>query len=115
VTELEASDGYFLSAGSGSRHEIFPGVVLRAIAGTNLMLSVVHLEPGSIVQDHSHPHEQMGILIEGRLEFTIAGVTRILNPGDMWRIPGGVVHRVKALDQPARALDVFHPVRDDYR
>jgi quercetin dioxygenase-like cupin family protein len=105
---------YFLSAGSGSRHEIFPGVVLRAIAGAKMMLSVVRLEPGSTVQDHSHPHEQMGYLIEGRLEFTIDGITRILGPGDMWRIPGGLVHRVKAIE-PSLALDVFHPVREDYR
>jgi quercetin dioxygenase-like cupin family protein len=109
-----ATDSYFLPSGSGSRHEIFPGVVLHAIAGNKLMLSVVRLEPGSIVQDHSHPHEQMGYLIEGRLEFTIGGLTRVLGPGDMWRIPGGVVHRVKALDQSV-AIDIFHPVRDDYR
>jgi len=113
--EVQTPETYFLPAGSGSRHEIFPGVELRAIAGTNLMLSVVRLEPGSIVQDHSHPHEQMGMLIEGQLEFTVGGLTRILAPGDMWRIPGGVVHRVKALDRPALALDVFHPVREDYR
>jgi len=112
---LQSADSYFLPAGSGSRHLIFPGVELRAIAGTNLMLSVVRLERGSVVLDHSHPHEQMGILIEGRLEFTIGGVTRILGPGDMWRIPGGVVHRVKALDQAALAIDVFHPIREDYR
>ncbi|MGO9464494.1 MAG: cupin domain-containing protein [Isosphaeraceae bacterium] len=115
AARLEAAETYFLPAESGSRHRIFPGVELRAVAGTNLMLSVVRLEPGSIVLDHSHHHEQMGILIEGRLEFTIGGITRILVPGDMWRIPGGVVHRVKALDQPALALDVFHPVREDYR
>ncbi len=111
----EVAETYFLRAGSGSRHLIFPGVELRAVAGTNLMLSVVRLDPGAVVLDHSHPHEQMGILIEGRLEFTVGGVTRILDPGDMWRIPGGVVHRVKALDQSALALDVFHPIREDYR
>jgi hypothetical protein len=33
---------------------------------------------------------------------------------DIWRIPGGVVHRVRALDHPAVALDVFHPIREDY-
>jgi hypothetical protein len=32
----------------------------------------------------------------------------------MWRIPGGVVHKVVAVDGPVRALDVFNPVRDDY-
>jgi quercetin dioxygenase-like cupin family protein len=106
--------GYFFPSGSGSRHLIFPGVEIHTIAGKSLMLSVVRLEPGSVVADHSHPHEQVGILIEGQLEFTVGGVTRRLGPGDMWRIPGGVVHRVQALDRPALALDVFHPVREDY-
>ena len=45
------------------------------------MLSVVHFEPHSVVLEHSHPHEQMGILLEGRVEFTIGGVTRLLGPG----------------------------------
>ena len=106
--------GYFLPAGSGSRHGIFPGVEIRTFAGKGLMLSVVHLEPESLVTDHAHPHEQMGILLEGRLEFTVGGITRLLGPGDMWRIPGGVLHRVRALDHPAVAIDVFHPIREDY-
>jgi quercetin dioxygenase-like cupin family protein len=109
-----APESYFLSAGSGSRHLIFPGVEIRTTAGKNLMLSVVHLEPHSVVLEHSHPHEQMGILLEGRLEFTIGGETRLLGPGDIWRIPGGVLHSVRALDGPARALDVFCPIREDY-
>jgi len=33
----------------------------------------------------------------------------------MWRIPGGVVHQATAGSTPVRALDVFHPIRDDYR
>ena len=111
---LPDPDGYFLPAGSGSRHLIFPGVEIRTTAGKNLMLSVVRLEPGSVVAEHAHPHEQMGILLEGQLEFTVGGLTRLLGPGDMWRIPGGVVHRVRALDRPALALDVFHPIRQDY-
>jgi quercetin dioxygenase-like cupin family protein len=110
----EPAAAYFLPAGSGSKHVIFPGVEIRTTAGDKLMLSVVQLEPGSVVASHSHPHEQMGILLEGHLEFTVGGVTRVLGPGDMWRIPGGVVHSVRALVHPARALDVFHPIREDY-
>jgi len=105
---------YFVPAGSGSRHQIFPGVEILTTAGAGIMLSVVKFEPGSIVQDHAHPHEQMGMLVSGRLEFTVGGVTRVLGPGDIWRIPGGVVHRVVAFDEPAVALDVFHPIREDY-
>jgi quercetin dioxygenase-like cupin family protein len=109
----QAVEDYFIPAGAGSRHVIFPGVEIRTAAGTNMMLSVVHLEPQSIVLDHSHRHEQMGILVEGRLEFTVGGVTRMIGPGDIWRIPGGVVHRVRALEKSV-ALDVFHPIRTDY-
>jgi quercetin dioxygenase-like cupin family protein len=109
-----APDSYFLPAGSGSRHLIFPGVEIQTVASKNMMFSVVHLEPESVVLEHSHPHEQMGILLEGRLDFTIGGVTRQLGPGDIWRIPGGVLHSVRALDGPAVALDVFHPIREDY-
>ncbi|MGD0043980.1 MAG: cupin domain-containing protein [Isosphaeraceae bacterium] len=105
---------YFLPAGSGSRHLIFPGVEIRTTAGYQLMLSVVRFEPGSAVPDHSHPHEQMGMMISGRLEFTVDDTTRVLGPGDIWRIPGGVVHSVRALEEPAVALDVFHPIRGDY-
>lgn len=105
---------YFVTAGSGSRHEIFPGVEIRTTAGRGIMLSVVRFEPSSAVADHAHPHEQMGIMLEGRLEFTVGGVTRVLGPGDIWRIPGGVSHSVRALDGPAVALDVFHPIRHDY-
>ncbi len=105
---------YFIAAGSGSHHSIFPGVDIRTAAGRQLMLSVVRFEPGSVVPHHHHPHEQMGMMISGRLEFTVADTTRVLGPGDIWRIPGGVVHGVRALEEPAVALDVFHPIREDY-
>jgi quercetin dioxygenase-like cupin family protein len=109
-----AGESYFLPAGSGSRHVIFPGVEILTTSGKNLMLSVVRFEPGSVVAEHSHPHEQMGMLLEGRLEFTIGSVTRVLGPGEVWRIPGGVLHSVRAFESPALALDVFHPIREDY-
>ena len=109
-----AASDYFIAAGSGSQHLIFPGVEIRTTAGRQIMLSVVRFEPRSVVPDHSHPHEQMGMMVSGRLEFTVGGVSRILGPGEIWRIPGAVVHSVRALDEPAVALDVFHPIREDY-
>ncbi|MCA1685729.1 MAG: cupin domain-containing protein [Planctomycetia bacterium] len=111
----ETDPPYFIPAGHGSTHALFPGVTICTNAGDAMMLSLVTFEPDSAVPDHSHPHEQMGVMISGRLEFTVAGLTRVLGTGDSWRIPGGVVHSVRALDGPAVALDVFHPVRDDYR
>jgi quercetin dioxygenase-like cupin family protein len=115
VEESADVDSYFIKSGSGSHHPLFPGVEIRTTSGDQLMLSVVTLETGSVVPEHSHPHEQMGMMISGTLEFTIGGVTRIVEPGDIWRIPGNVPHKVRTLEGPAVALDVFHPIRDDYR
>jgi quercetin dioxygenase-like cupin family protein len=108
------ASAYFTTAGAGSWHRIFPGVEIRTTAGKGLMLSVVTLEAGSEVLEHDHPHEQMGYLVSGRLEFMIGGITQVLNPGDVWRIPSGVRHRVRPIDGPAVAVDVFHPLREDY-
>jgi quercetin dioxygenase-like cupin family protein len=49
------------------------------------------------------------------MEFTIGGETRIVRKGDGWMIPGGVMHSVRALEEGARALDIFSPPREDYK
>jgi quercetin dioxygenase-like cupin family protein len=105
---------FFVKPGECSNHAIFPGVEIHTCAGENLMLSVVDFAPGSVVDWHSHPHEQMGLLLTGELEFFVGDERQILQQGDMWRIPGGVRHKVIAGKSPAKALDVFHPVREDY-
>ena len=106
---------YYVTPAECSRHNIFPGVDIATMAGEQAMLSLVTFEPRAVVQPHSHPHEQIGMLLEGELTFTIGGETRTLHPGEMWRIPGGVVHSAVAGTKPVRALDVFHPIREDYR
>lgn len=106
---------YFVKAGSGHQVLPFPGIEIRTTSGDQMMLSVVTLDAGSVVPEHAHPHEQMGMMISGKLEFTIGGITRVVEPGDLWRIPGNVAHSVRTLEGPAVALDVFHPIREDYR
>ncbi len=97
-----------------SQHSIFPGVDIFTAAGNSIMLSFVEFEPGAVVQPHSHPHEQMGLLLEGQLEFIIGDESHSVQPGEMWRIPGGVIHSAIAGDAPVKALDVFSPIREDY-
>ena len=106
---------HFFGESDGARHQLFPGVEIRAVWGTGLMLSVVRMEPRAIVEEHEHPHEQMGMVLEGQAEFVVGGERRVLGPGDMYHIPGGVRHKVVALDAPVRALDVFHPSREEYK
>jgi quercetin dioxygenase-like cupin family protein len=108
------SSPYIAKRENCSHHSIFPGVDIHTLAGHQIMLSFVEFQPHAVVDWHSHPHEQMGMLLEGELEFFIDEEHHFARPGDMWRIPGGVRHKVIAGDAPAKALDVFHPVREDY-
>jgi quercetin dioxygenase-like cupin family protein len=105
---------YFVRRDECACHTIFPGVDIYTMGGEQIMLSYVTLEPHAVVEQHSHPHEQLGMLLEGQLTFVIGDEQQVLSPGDMWRIPGGVTHRVVAGDTPARAIDIFHPLREDY-
>jgi quercetin dioxygenase-like cupin family protein len=106
---------YFPTKDDCAHHAIFPGVTIATCSMEKMMLSYVELQPHAIVEEHSHPHEQVGILLEGKAIFTIGGEEKLLTKGDMWRIPGNVKHRVVALEESVKALDIFTPIREDYR
>lgn len=106
---------YFVDKKDCTQHRIFPGVDIFTACGEQMMLSLVEMEPFAVVEEHSHPHEQMGLKLEGKADFTIGGQPMRVVAGQMWRIPGGVPHKVVAGDRPVRALDVFHPPREDYK
>ncbi len=105
---------FFPTPSEMSRRTIFPGVHIAACAAEKMMISDVSLEPHSVVEEHSHPHEQIGMLLSGKVVFHIGDEQKTLEPGDMWRIPGNVRHKVVCLDQPARAIDIFCPIREEY-
>ncbi|MDL1900942.1 cupin domain-containing protein [Anaerolineae bacterium CFX9] len=109
------ADGYFITPQEASQVEMRPGVHRRTMGVTDeAMLCEFFLERESIVPDHSHLNDQVGYVIYGRIELTVGGDSRILNPGDSYAIPGGVTHSARAL-QDSLLIDCFSPPRDDYR
>ncbi|MFO0903355.1 MAG: cupin domain-containing protein [Pirellulales bacterium] len=87
---------------------------MRTPFGEHLMLSYLEMEAGAEVPLHSHPHEQGGILLQGKVQLTIGDETRVVEAGSLFIIPPNVPHRAVAVDGPAVVLDVFSPVREDY-
>ncbi len=79
------------------------------------MLNLITFEPGAVVPLHSHPHEQLGIVIRGEQVLVVGGVEHALGPLDAYSIPGGVEHSAHCGPDGALVLDVFQPVREDYR
>jgi quercetin dioxygenase-like cupin family protein len=95
--------------------EMLPGVTRRTLnSSERLMLIEVALEKGVVVPSHSHPHEQVGYLISGRVLFELGDQRRELAAGDSWLVPPNVPHQVTALE-PSVAIDVFSPPREEYR
>jgi len=93
----------------------FVGVEMHAMEAEKMTLSVVDMEPHAVIDEHRHPHEQIGYMVEGEAEFILEGKSFHVRAGQMWRLPGGVPHKVIAGDRPMRAIDVFYPVREDMR
>jgi len=75
----------------------------------------VTLAAGVAVPVHSHPHDQMTLVLSGRLDFTLGDETREIGPGDTVVIPGGVPHGVPRTHGVCKLIDVFAPARTDYK
>ena len=104
----------FIDIKSIPPNEVCPGCRLRTPYGENLMLSYLEMDQNAVIPLHDHPHEQAGMLLEGKVELTIGDETRIVEPGAMFIVPPNVSHKAVAIDGPALVLDVFSPVREDY-
>ena len=96
-------------------HVIFGKVAITTYAGDQAQISVVDIPADGVVEWHAHANEQMGMVVSGRATFYIGDEEKILQPGDVYLMPGNVPHKVVPLDGPVRAVDVFYPIRDEYR
>ena len=106
---------YFPTPDRLGHHIIFGNIPIVTLAGDHVQMALVELPADGVVEWHSHPNEQMGTVLAGRLLFQIGDEAKELGPGEVYFIPGNVRHRVTPVGGPAKALDVFYPIRDEYR
>lgn len=95
-------------------HLIWEGVVGRVVASDRVTFAVIELEPNTIVPEHAHDNEQIGVLVSGSLRFRIADEERELETGATWQVPPNVPHEVRAGPEGAVAIEVFAPGRADW-
>jgi quercetin dioxygenase-like cupin family protein len=94
--------------------ELVPGFNARLIHTDELTIGHVHAKAGSLLPEHQHPHQQVTNVISGELSMKVAGQTRVCKAGDAVVIPGNTPHSAEALTD-CYLIDVFHPVREDYK
>jgi quercetin dioxygenase-like cupin family protein len=97
------------------RFVLADGVSGRPLFGERGMLNLIEFEPGATVPLHSHPHEQLGIVLRGMQALVVDGVAHELEPLQGYVLPGDVEHSAYCGSEGALVLDVFSPVREDYR
>jgi len=105
----------FANLSSLDLQRIWDGVHARAIHGERITLGVIELDANSVVPEHAHEPEQLGIVLAGSLRFRVGDERRELGPGETWTIPSNVPHEVEVGPDGAVVLDVFAPTRDDWR
>jgi quercetin dioxygenase-like cupin family protein len=90
------------------------GVTRKILASGGGMMTVqFDFERGAVGYLHTHPHEQVGYVVRGRFEATLAGKKSIIEAGDTYYVSPNVEHGVVALEDGV-LLDVFTPQREDF-
>ena len=106
---------FFYDPESRAGKQLLPGIRTRTFWGEKMLISLVDLEAGASIPPHSHPHEQLGTVLEGEVALTVAGETRVMRAGEVYVAPGGIQHSAQAGEFGVRLFEVFSPVREEYK
>ena len=93
--------------------ELLPGGKVRFAHSDNMTLSFWTFEAGVDLPEHTHPHEQILNVMDGTIEFTVAGETQTVNAVSAIIIPPNVKHSGRTLSC-CTLIDVFYPKREDF-
>jgi quercetin dioxygenase-like cupin family protein len=91
-----------------------PGIQIQPVIGESLMTCWIAMEPGAAVAEHSHVHEQLGVVVEGSVTLTAAGEARELAVGDAYLMPSELPHSAVAGADGVLLVETFVPIREDY-
>ncbi len=94
--------------------EMLPGYKGKIIHSESMSVAYWKIKGGYPLPEHEHPHEQIVNMIEGEFELVVDGTPYRMGPGTVMVIPPGVKHSGRSITD-CRIIDIFHPVREDYR
>ena len=78
--------------------------------GEHIQLIWVKFDSDGNYPIHSHPHEQISVMLQGRMRLTVGDEVEEIGPGDMWYAPANVLHGGELLDEdPVVFVDIYAP------
>jgi quercetin dioxygenase-like cupin family protein len=90
------------------------GVQRRMVWGDRLMACRIEFAPRVVTPVHTHPHEQITLVVRGRVQFFVAGVPRLAVAGEVLHFPSNIEHGATMLDEEVVLIDIFSPIREDF-
>jgi quercetin dioxygenase-like cupin family protein len=90
------------------------GIERQIVVGERVMVCRFRFAPLLVTPEHSHPHEQMSLVVSGRVRFFIEGEERIAVPGDVLHFPPDCWHGATMMEEEVVLIDIFSPVREDF-
>jgi quercetin dioxygenase-like cupin family protein len=98
------------------KEAVRPGVTRAAFRGEQVLLVMNWLQPGMQTNPHRHPYEQLTYIVSGTMRLVVGGQVLECGAGSVTRIPPNVEHYGEpAGNEAVLNLDVFSPIREDYR
>lgn len=94
-------------------HQVVEGLYGKFFHSKTMTVVQWRFEAGADLPLHSHPHEQITMILQGKLELTVGQDKKLLQEGDTLPIASNIEHGGKAIEATI-AYDIFHPVRDDF-
>ena len=94
--------------------EITKGFKAKYIHSESMTVAFLEVTAGAMMPVHQHVHEQISQVVEGKFELTVNGVRNIIEPGSVTVIAPHVPHGGVAITD-CRLMDIFSPVREDYK
>lgn len=84
-------------------------------AGEGMSVQHFRIDPGAVVPEHTHHHEQAGFVYQGELTFILGtGEEVIVGPGDSYVFAADEAHGAENRgDDPVEGVDIFSPPRTD--
>ena len=94
--------------------QVAEGIKRQMVIGQNVMVCRFTFDPFVVTDVHSHVHEQITLVVSGKVRFTIDGQTIIAAPGDVLHFPPNNQHGATMLDEEVVLIDIFSPIREDF-
>ena|SRR5258708_39506104 len=90
------------------------GIKRQMVVGQNIMVCRFTFDPFVVTDEHTHPHEQVTLVVKGKVKFTLSGAERIVCAGDVLHFPSNNKHGATMLDEEVVLIDIFSPIREDF-